>query len=396
MSLIKVNFLGKELDNPFILASAPPTKDLESIIKGYKAGWAGVITKSICENPLTDKTPRIAHIKYKGKIIASQNYEMGSIHEPEYWVSTVNEVKELYPDKLLYISLFGSQEVSEWINTARIFKNTKTDGFELNFSCPHADHEGKGYVIGQKPDLCSELTRAVKSVLGDDKKIIVKLTNSSYPNEGYIASKCIEAGADGISGINTIAGLCEINADTLEPELNTGGMTTYGGMSGEIIRPFARASIANICKSIDYNKHQVSAMGGVSSDNNAMIEYMLLGATTIQVCTEVMNKGYQIINDLIKNLESYLNRHETTLSKIKGCGLDSITDWFSLNNIKRISKVDYDKCTKCYTCLPFCNYDAITKDEVGIIINEEECDGCGSCVSACNSNALKMIPKSRG
>lgn len=146
---LEVEFLGKKLINPFILASAPPTKDLESIAEGFEAGWAGAVTKSISENPLKDKNPRIGHVKYNGKIIASQNYEMGSVYPVNYWVDAVDRLKEKYPDRLLLVSLFASQDIEEWKRLTSAFKSTKIDGYELNFSCPHADHEGKGSVIGQ-------------------------------------------------------------------------------------------------------------------------------------------------------------------------------------------------------------------------------------------------------
>ena len=82
---LSVNFLGKELENPFVLASAPPTKDYDSIKKGFEAGWAGAVTKSICLNPLQDKTPRIGHIKKDREVTGSLNYEMGSVHPIDKW-----------------------------------------------------------------------------------------------------------------------------------------------------------------------------------------------------------------------------------------------------------------------------------------------------------------------
>ncbi len=390
--VLETNFLEIGLDNPFILASAPPTKDKESIINGYKAGWGGAITKSVSIEQLKDKTPRICHLKYKNKVIGSQNYEMGSVYSVEQWVEWVHEIKEEYPNRLLGVSLFGSPDKKEWRELSLAFKNTPADLYELNFSCPHADHEGKGSVIGQKPDLCALLTRTVKDVVGDEKKILVKHTYLSHPNEGYISKKCVEAGADGFAAINTIAGLSPINIYTYKPKLNTGGKTTHGGISGSIIRPFSRASIANVAGSINYEKYHISAMGGVTSEIESIVEYLLLGAKTLQACTEVMNKGYNIINEMKKNLKNYLKNTGLTLDQLIGKSVSSVSDWFSLDEISRTAKIT-DTCNECYTCIPYCNYDAIIKEEDKIIINEENCDGCGSCASICPSEAIEMTEK---
>lgn len=390
---LNVNFLGKDLINPFILASAPPTKDKESIIKGFKAGWAGAITKSVSESILQDKTPRIGHIKYEGRIIGSQNYEMGSVYKVDTWVKWVDEIKQEYPDRLLGVSLFGSPDPVEWKNLAYAFKDTAADLYELNFSCPHADQEGKGSVIGQDIDLCVLLTKTVKDVVGDKKKILVKHTYLSYPNEGNISEKCIKVGADGFAGINSIAGLPAIDIYSFTPALNTGGKTTHGGISGEMIRPFARAVTANIAKSIDFKEHQISAIGGVGRTVESMVEYFLLGATTLQVCTEVMNKGYDIIDDMKKNLVAYLKKMKATLDDIIGKSVGSIAGWFELDGIKRVGRINYDNCISCKTCIPYCGYNAISVKQNKLKIEEALCDGCGSCVSACPSKAIEMKNK---
>ena len=385
-------FLGKKLINPFILASAPPTKDYEGIINGFKAGWAGAVTKSVTEHVLVDKSPRIGHTKYYGKNLATQNYEMGSIYGAECWVKTVNNIKNSYPDRLLLVSLFGGPDISEWSRLSKKFKDTKADGYELNFSCPHADHDGKGSVIGQNPELCMDLTAAVREEVNYDKSIIVKLPYLSHPNEGYTSKKCISAGADGVAAINTIAGLSELDLNTGAPKLSTAGLTTFGGFSGELIRPFARASIANIAKSIDFRTNHVSAMGGVSRNNDALIEYLLLGATTIQVCTDVMNNGYSIIDGLKSKLETYLKYRSLSLDRLRGNSLAYVVDWSLLDNVKRVSSVTSD-CKACGACITYCDYSAISKKDKEISIDVDKCDGCGSCASACNNNGLELISK---
>jgi dihydropyrimidine dehydrogenase (NAD+) subunit PreA len=216
---IEVEFLGTLLENPFILASAPPTRDYEGIKKGFEAGWAGAITKSAVLEPLVDKTPRIGHIKNRGRVVASQNYEMGSEYSIDTWVDWAARLKEDFPEKMIYVSIFGTANPDDWRKLSEPFIGTGIDGLELNFSCPHSNHNGKGSVIGAEPELCFVLTKAVKETVGDKLKIMPKLPYLCHPNEGLVSKSCIEAGADAIAGINTIAGLCEIDPYSLKPKL---------------------------------------------------------------------------------------------------------------------------------------------------------------------------------
>jgi dihydropyrimidine dehydrogenase (NAD+) subunit PreA len=386
---ISVNFLDNKLINPFVLASAPPTTDLKAIRDGFEAGWAGAVTKSITLEPLVDKTPHIGHTKHKGKIIASQNYEMGSVLAAEQWVSWIGELSDDFPDRLLYVSLFAGPDEKEWEILSDMFKHSGADGLELNYSCPHSDHNGRGSIIGQNPDLCANLTKAVKDVVGDKLKIMPKMTYLAHPNEGLVSKMCIDAGADAIAGINTIAGLCEIDENTLEPKLQTGGKTTPGGYSYEIIRPFGRLIIANIAKEIDWKRYPISAMGGITTAAKSMIEYFALGANHLQVCTEVMNNGYQVIDKMITNLTANLTRNNRTLEDIRSATLSKVVPWNELDSIQRQAKINPSKCNSCYNCIPACMYNAIVKTEK-IPKVTDNCNGCGSCYSICQRDAIEM------
>ncbi|MEA2004022.1 MAG: 4Fe-4S binding protein [archaeon] len=389
---LSVDFLGQELINPFIFASAPPTKDYETIKKGFEAGWAGAVTKSVTLEPLQDKTPRICHMMEGDKVKASMNYEMGSVHDADTWAGWVTELKEEFPDRMLYISLFAGSDPEEWTQLTDKFQKTKADGLELNFSCPHSDHNGKGSVIGQDPDLCGHITNAVKMSAGS-LKIMPKLPYLSHPNEGLVAKTCIDNGADAIAGINTIAGLCEIDIKTLKPRLSTEGKTTGGGISCDAIRPFGRLFVSQVANSIDYNRYPVSAMGGVSRDINSIVEYLALGANHLQVCTDVMNNGFEVIDVMIANLESYLADNNTTLDSVRGGALKYLTSWDYLGSIIKSAEIDPEKCTGCYLCGPFCIYGAITGSPGEIPTITDACDGCGSCYSACPNDAIYMVEK---
>lgn len=323
---LSVNFVNKKLENPFILASAPPTRNYQSISAAFKSGWAGAITKSVVLEPLKDKSPRMKYYSFNEKKIALQNYEMGSELSVDNWVEITGRLSKKYPEKLLLVSLFASADLEEWKTLANAFYKSNIDGFELNFSCPHSDAHGRGYLIGQDSGLCGKITNIVAENSIPGKIIMPKLPYLSYPNERLIAEECRKNGANAISAINTIAGLTPINPDNLLPELNTHGYTTPGGFSYHQIKPFAYLLVRNLATT----ELPVSASGGVSSDTQTLVSFFAYGANHLQVCTEAMLNHCSSINVFKHNLSNYLFEKNLTLDELRGCAIDKVVSWDKL------------------------------------------------------------------
>lgn len=401
MSTLKTRFLDFELENPFVLASAPPTKDYDAIKKAFEAGWAGAITKSIGAQRYTDVTPRIGHIKERGAVVATQNFEMGSIYSLEEWIDIIDRLKDEFPGKLIYASLISAVNEDEWRTMSGKLAASKVDGLEINLSCPHLTHKGEGAVVGEDPELAGKIVRWVKSEVGDAKKIMPKLTYAAGLKMGNVAKQCAENGADAVAAINTVLGLCPIDKDTLKPRLNVDGKTAYGGLSAGAIRPFGRYAVAEIAKAVDFDRFPISATGGVG-DLDSTIDYLALGANHVQVCSAVMNRGYRKGYDIVKTLNAdllaYLESHGYgSPDDIRGKALDSVVLYTDLDTTKRVASLDPGvKCTACRLCENVCMYDAITADVDAktVAIDEEKCDGCGSCVSICKPGSLRMKVKS--
>lgn len=323
---LSVDFVGRKLENPFVLASAPPTASYDKIRIAFDKGWAGAITKSVSLFPLKDKSPRMKDYKNTEGIFAYQNYEMGSDKNLDYWVEGAKKIKGEFPNKLLIVSLFGTPDLNEWVELTRAFRGSGIDGFELNYSCPHSDSQGKGYLVGQNVSLCKDITQVVKENSDEGVIIMPKLPYLSYPNECLIAKSCAEVGANSVAAINTIAGLTSIDSNTLKPKLNTQGKTSAGGFSYKIIQPFAYLIIANLSSS----GLPVSAGGGVTSDKEVLASFFSYGANHLQVCSEVMNKKVGVIKELKNNLIELLDQHEMTLNQFRGNALDKVVSWNEL------------------------------------------------------------------
>jgi dihydroorotate dehydrogenase (NAD+) catalytic subunit len=143
--------------------------------------------------------------------------------------------------------------------------------FELNVSCPNV--EG-GMLFGSDPGLAAEVTRAVKDAT--DKPVIVKLTPNAPDDVVAVARACEEAGADGLTAINTVLGM-RIDVATRRPVLGTGS----GGLSGPAIRPIAVHITYQVARAVSI---PIIGAGGVTSANDAL-EFLMAGASAVQVGT---------------------------------------------------------------------------------------------------------------
>ena len=290
MATLKTSVLGIEFENPFVLASAPPTALVESIDKAFEMGWGGAVIKTITPDDLemVEASPRYASIKEKNKVIGFKTIK--------YWCDGIRYLKEKHPTKVIIASIMSPVDRNAWRELVLRLNETPVDAYELNFSCPHGMPEkGIGMAIGTTTEISTLITGWVKDVA--TKPVFVKLT----PNVADITriSKAVErANADGFAAINTVQGFMGINLDTLEPNLCIDGRTTFGGCSGEIVRPIGLRCVAQIRQNSNL---PILGMGGISNWQDA-VQYIAVGSDVVQVCTEVMINGYGMIKGLKSGL----------------------------------------------------------------------------------------------
>ncbi len=166
---------------------------------------------------------------------------------------------------------------------------------ELNFSCPHMTVEGSGHKVGQAFHLLEKFTATVKKAV--KIPVLAKMTpNITDMTEPAIFAK--KGGADGISAVNTFRAISGIGLDDLVPKPNVFGVGAMSGYSGSAIKPIALHFIAEMaqCEELDL---PLSAMGGIETWVDAL-EYLLVGATTLQVTTGIIHYGYRIVEDMIE------------------------------------------------------------------------------------------------
>ncbi len=319
-----VTFTGLRFDNPFLLASAPPTESDSNIMRAFDAGWGGVVTKTIGLHPVanvagpktkflraTPDSPHLSMQKRPGTALhSSWNWELISDKPLDWWVPRIARIKQAYPSRVLVASIMAGsgsdQELAHWQTLAKACQDEGADALELNLSCPHMDRKDMGSNIGKDQGLISIVTEVVKQVAR--VPVWAKLTPST--TEIVLeAGGAFLGGADAITSSNTFPSLPLIDSDTLEFEVNVDGYVSSGGLGGPAILPLSLAKMAQLTHA--FPDKAFSGIGGVAEFAHAL-NYFLLGCGTVQVCTAAMLDhaiGPNVLKNLLAGMQSTMERH---------------------------------------------------------------------------------------
>ena len=290
MGKMNVNLCGIELDNPIIPASGTFGYGYE-FAELYDINLLGTFSfKGTTKDPrFGNPTPRIAEC-YAGMInaVGLQNPGVEKVISEE-----LPKLKKCF-SKPVMANVSGFS-IEDYAYTAQRLDDCSEVGWiEVNVSCPNV--HGGGMSFGTSPEAAAEVTRAVKAVT--TKPILVKLS-PNVTDIVSIAKACEEAGADGISLINTLLGM-RIDLARRKPVI----ANKMGGFSGSAIFPVAVRMVYQVSHAV---KIPVVGMGGVSSAED-VIEMMMAGATAVEVGAANLVNPYacrDIINDLPAVMEKY-------------------------------------------------------------------------------------------
>ena len=391
MADIRSNFIGIKSPNPFWLASAPPTDKEYNVVRAFKAGWGGVVWKTLGENPpIVNVSSRYGALHYgDDRMIGFNNIELITDRPLEVNLREIKQVKRDWPDRAVIISLMVPCEEANWKNILKAIEDTGADGIELNFGCPHGMSErGMGSAVGQVPEYVGMVARWCKQ--HSRMPVIVKLT----PNVTDIrkpARAAKEGGADAVSLINTINSITSIDLDIMAPTPTVDGKGTHGGYCGPAVKPIALHMTADIARDPETRGLPISAIGGIANWRDAA-EFIALSAGTVQVCTAAMHYGFRIVDDMIVGLSNWMDsKGYKTIEDFRGKAVPNVTDWQFLNiNYKSIAQIDQNKCIQCGLCHIACedtSHQSIAAKRVDgkrrYEVIEEECVGCNLCTHVC-------------
>ncbi len=387
MADLSTNLAGIKSPNPFWLASAPPTNSGYQIMKAFDAGWGGAVWKTLGV-PVVNVSSRYGGLNYRDtRMMGFNNIELITDRNLSDNLREIEEVKKRFPHHAVIASLMVESR-EEWHQIVRDAENAGADGLELNFGCPHGMCErGMGSAVGQEPKVLKTIVSWVKEVA--KTPVIVKLTpNISDITRPAVAAR--EGGGDAISLINTIQSIIGVDIDKFVSFPIVDGHSTNGGYCGPAVKPIAMNMLKN-CAQHPGVGIPISGIGGIENWKDA-VEFILLGATSVQVCTAVMHYGFGIIREMVTGLERYMDEKGfKTLDDFRGKALQNIMHWEDLNlKYKVVAEIHEEKCIGCQLCYTACEDGAhqaigLSSDPNNRIpsIIEENCVGCNLCSLVC-------------
>ncbi len=403
MADISLNLAGIKSPNPFWLASAPPTNSGYQVQRAFEAGWGGAVWKTLGD-PILNVSSRFAAVNYNGQRISGfNNIELITDRPLEVNLKEIYETKKRFPNHAIIASLMVEPTQEKWHEIVKRVEDVGVDGLELNFGCPHGMAErGMGAASGQVPELVEKQTAWAKEVA--QTPVIVKLT-PNITDITFTAEAAVNGGADAVSMINTINSLAGVDLDSWNTVPNVAGKGAHGGYCGPAVKPIALNMVAECARHPRINV-PISGMGGVSSWREA-VEFMLMGATGVQVCTAAMHHGFSIVDDMIDGLNNYLDEKGIdSVMDIVGKSVERYSEWGNLDlNHQIVAQINNDVCINCNKCHIACEDTShqcidMLKDENGhdiLKVREEDCVGCNLCSLVCPvDGAIDMVDYANG
>ncbi len=350
---LSIEFCGIKAPNPFWLASAPPTNSEYQIRRAFEAGWGGAVWKTLAHEPIVNVSSRYGAVDYDGrKVMGLNNIELITDRTLDVNLREIANIKRDFPNHALFVSLMVDSKRDVWHNIVKQAEDAGADGLELNFGCPHGMSErGMGAAVGQVPEYTKMIVEWVKEVARTP--VMVKLT-PNVTDVAAVGRAAKEGGADAISLINTINSIVGVDLDTFTPKPQVAGLGSHGGYCGPAVKPIALNMVSQIAND-EGIRLPISGIGGIQAWQDA-VEFMLLGSSSVQVCTAVMHYGFRIVEQLISGMSNWMrekNFHATT--DFVGKSASRIRSWGDLDlNYKVVAQIDEQKCINCGLCYIAC------------------------------------------
>ena len=368
---LAVNFMGLHLKNPLIVAAGPWSGNSTKIKESFAAGAAAVVTETIVSEPCFDVNPRLA---YNGS--GMQNIRRYSNRSFEEWITELAIAKSTGG---VVIASVLAQTPSEIGYIAEKVEKAGADALELGIACPM----GEGVeVIAADPNRVYALTKAVVERV--KIPVMVKLSQN-MTNMGQVGRFVEDAGGHGISAIDTVRCILGVDIEKRRPLL-----PTYGGYSGPPIKPMGLASVASIAQSTTL---PVCGVGGIENYKD-VIEYLMIGATTVQIGTSLILYGIGRLTKILEDLERWMEQNGVeNINEIRGVALNKLQSFDNIKVEPKAVKINGScKRSDCNRCIECCGiYEAISKIGEEIVVDPYKCTGCGLCRDVCMDNKFSLV-----
>ncbi len=283
-----INFCNVNFPRNGVLASGILGVTGCSMVNVAENGAGGITCKSISKNERNGHPTPVAQV-YEHGLLNAVGLSSTGIENSNKELKYLRENS----DAVVIASVFGATP-EEFRDTAVMLDEKNVDIIELNISCPNVADEF-GLAFSATPESAASVVKAVRPAT--NKPILVKLS-PNFPNIGRIAKSCEDAGADGITAINTVGPGMLIDIHTYQPKLSN----KCGGVSGPAILPIAIRCIYDIYKSV---KIPILGMGGITTAEDA-IQMIAAGARIYGVGTGVIIEGKDVFKKINNGIDTYL------------------------------------------------------------------------------------------
>jgi len=400
---LSVEIAGLRLKNPLMNAACPISRDAESMIELVNAGVAAVVAKTISVKPAIVPRPSMAVVDrgvFRGYVLRtlrpgdvrvepvdSGNYRfIYAFLNAELWsdIPAEHYLEREYPVVSKYCEERGVVFIASIGYTPE----------ELSLLGPRVERAGaraiefSTHYIGRDHRPVLEAARALRESVS--VPVFAKISPFT-PNIPELVRDLERIGVDGVVATNTIGPALHIDVETGVPVV--GGPYGFGWMSGPALKPLALAVVAQVALN---SKLPVIGVGGVTRGVD-VVEYIMAGASAVQICTAAIVEGPGVFRRVLSELEEWMKRH----------GYTSIYDFkgVALKHLKPESRrvwaeppvIDEKKCIGCGFCELACTYRAIRVVEEGekrkARVDITKCYGCGVCVTICPTRAVHFTEK---
>lgn len=288
-----VNLCGVHLPNPTLLAAGILGLTHEVMVRVARAGAGGVTTKSCSLKPRPGY-PNPTILDWGPGLINAVGLSNPGV---EVMVEEICAAREqLAPLGVPVIASIFADTIYDFGTIARFISEAEPDLIEVNISCPNLDDRYQ-QMFAATPYVAAQVTRRVKQNTGIP--VLVKLS-PNVTDVVAVAQAVVEAGADGITAINSLGPGLILDVETCRPVLAHG----TGGISGPTIRPIAVRCVRDICRAVDV---PVVAVGGVTTGRD-VVEMLLVGATAVGIGSAVYYRGMEVFREVCAELRDYMAR----------------------------------------------------------------------------------------
>jgi dihydroorotate dehydrogenase (NAD+) catalytic subunit len=304
---LSTTLCGTRLPNPTVLASGILGLSHDVLARVARSGAGGVTTKSCSLKPRAGYVnPTI--LDWGPGLINAVGLSNPGL---EVMVEEIRATREkLAPSGVPVIASIFADTIYDFGTAARFITEAQPDLIEVNISCPNIDSRYL-QMFAADPYVAAQVTRRVKR--NTDVPVLVKLS-PNVTDIVEIARAVVEAGADGVTAINSLGPGIILDVETRRPVLAHG----TGGVSGPAIRPIAVRCVRDICRAVDV---PVVAVGGVTTGRD-VVEMILVGATAVGIGSAIAYRGIEVFKEVCDEVREYMDRHGySRLEELRGKAL---------------------------------------------------------------------------